>query len=211
MHYKDLTGKKFNMLTVQSFAYIKESHAYWNCICDCGKTSVVCGSRLISNRTRSCGCLGPGLSRTRNATQNGASKTRLYRLLYGMRDRCYNKNGKDYKNYGGRGIRICDEWLQNPNTFIQWANDNGYKNGLSIDRINVNGNYEPNNCRWVSAKTQANNRRSNLIITFEGKTMSAAEWCELKGWNRHVIPERLRKGWSLERAMTTPLRIRGGK
>lgn len=211
MRHKDLTGQKFNMLTVKSFAFIRDSHAYWNCVCDCGKTSVVNGSSLIRNKTKSCGCLGPALSSIRNATQNGASKTRLYKLFYGIRDRCYNKNGKDYKNYGGRGIKICDKWLQDPNEFIRWANNNGYKKGLSIDRINVNGNYEPSNCRWVSAKKQANNRRSNLVITFEGKTMTASEWCALKGWNRHVIPERLKKGWSLEKTMTTPLRIRGGK
>lgn len=210
MKHKDLAGLRFNMLEVISFAYIKDSHSYWNCKCDCGNTSVVCGSRLVKGLTKSCGCLGPKLSSKRNR-KHGKSNTRLYKLFYGMRERCYNEQGKDYKNYGGRGIKICDEWLSNPLLFIEWAYKNGYNDKLSIDRIDVNEDYTPNNCRWVSFKKQANNRRNNLIITFEGKTMSAAEWCEFKGWNRHVIPERLRNGWSLEKAMTTPLRIRGGK
>lgn len=210
MRHKDLTGQKFNMLTVKSFAFIRDSHAYWNCICDCGKESVVCASRLLRGTTKSCGCLGPLLSSKRSATKEGFSKTKLHRIYTGMKTRCCNSNSKDYPRYGGRGISICQEWLDDSLKFRDWALSNGYKDDLTIDRIDVNKGYSPDNCRWVSAKKQANNRRNCLFITFEGKTMSASEWCELKGWDRHVIPARLKKGWSLEKAMTTPLRTRGG-
>lgn len=205
----NLQGKKFGRLTVISFSHISKSHAYWNCICDCGNRRVVCGSAMMTGKTKSCGCIGREMSRKR-MTKNGYSGTRVYRILIGMKQRCYKISDKDYARYGGRGITICDEWLQDPKNFITWALEHGYTDNLSIDRIDVNGNYTPENCRWVSAKNQANNRRSNLLITYEGKTLSASEWCAIKGWNRHVIPERLRKGWSLEKAMNTPLRIRGG-
>lgn len=208
MHKRDLTGLKFNMLTVESFAYIRDSHAYWNCVCDCGKKTVVCGSRLMRNTTKSCGCLGPKMTRQR-AKREGFSTTRLHRIYTGIKTRCYNKKSKDYKNYGGRGIVVYKEWLENPLAFRDWALSNGYKENLSIDRIDVNGNYEPSNCRWSTVKQQGNNRRSNLLITWNGETKTAAEWCAEKGWNRHIIPERLRKGWSLEKAMTTPRRTRG--
>ena len=210
MRHKDLTGQKFNMLTVKSFAFIRDSHAYWNCVCDCGKESVVCASRLFRGTTKSCGCISREISRKRMTTKNGYSKTRIYRIFIGMKQRCYKDKDKDYPRYGGRGIKICDEWLQDSKKFVEWAKGHGYKETLSIDRIDVNGDYTPDNCRWVSAKKQANNRRSNLFITYDGKTLSASEWCAIKGWNRHIIPERLRKGWSLEKAMTTPLRTRGG-
>lgn len=211
MRHKDLTGQKFNMLTVKSFAFIRDSHAYWNCVCDCGKESVVCASRLFRGTTKSCGCISREISRKRMTTKNGYSKTRIYRIFIGMKQRCYKDKAKDYPRYGGRGIKICDEWLQDSKNFVEWAKGHGYKETLSIDRIDVNGDYTPENCRWVSAKKQANNRRSNLFITYDGKTLSASEWCAIKGWNRHIIPERLRKGWSLEKTMNTPVRIRGGK
>ena len=213
MRHKDLTGQKFNMLTVKTFAFIRDSHAYWNCVCDCGKESVVCASRLLRGTTKSCGCLIKTTPRPRGKRVyiRTVEKDRLYNIFMEMKKRCYNSNCRSYKDYGARGIAICNEWLCNPKLFRLWSLTNGYRDDLTIDRINVNGNYEPNNCRWVSAKKQANNRRSNLLITFEGKTMSAAEWCELKGWNRHVIPARLKSGWSLEKAMTTPLKTKGGK
>lgn len=211
MKKRELTGKRFNMLTVESFAYIHGSHAYWNCICDCGNKTIVCGSKLFRGTTKSCGCLGPKLSRIKNATLGGLSTSRLYRILQGMKVRCYNKNDKSYKDYGGRGISVCKEWLEDFAAFYNWATRNGYKENLSIDRIDVNGNYEPANCRWATAKEQANNRRSSMLITWNGETKTASEWCKERGWNRHIIPERLRKGWSLEKAMTTPKRIRGGK
>lgn len=206
----NLQGKKFGKLTVVSFSHIHGSHAYWNCVCDCGKPRVVCGSAMMTGKTKSCGCIGREVSRKRMSTKNGYSKTRVYRIFIGMKLRCYKKTDKDYPRYGGRGITICDEWLKDSRSFVDWALQHGYADDLSIDRIDVNGNYSPENCRWVSAKKQANNRRSNLLITYAGKTLSASEWCAIKGWNRHVIPERLRKGWSLEKAMNTPLRIRGG-
>ena len=143
-------------------------------------------------------------------------RSRLNIIFRGMKYRCYNPNNKDYKRYGGRGIKICDEWL-NPEhaknahnstvgfqTFKKWALENGYAENLTIDRIDVNKGYSPENCRWVSIKVQCNNRRNNLYITYKGKTQSISKWAEELGIKRQKIVDRLWKlGWSIERTLTT--------
>lgn len=209
MKHKDLTGQKFNMLTVLSFAYVKETHAYWNCICDCGKTSVVCGSKLMRNITRSCGCLIPETSRIRNS-KHKLSKTRLYHIYYGMRVRCYNKNDPSFIHYGQRGITICDEWMKDITKFIEWANKNGYKDGLSIDRIDPNKGYFPENCRWVNFKIQANNKTNNKLVTFNGETHTVSEWADKLGMKRKILEQRIRNSeagkYSLEEAFSKKVR-----
>ena len=122
-----------------------------------------------------------------------------------MKIRCYNKNSKNYKNYGGRGIIICEECLKYE-TFYEWAKNNGYKENLTIDRIDVNGNYEPQNCRWATLKEQANNKRNNLFFTINGITKTQAQWC--KEYNIPVtnVRRRLNSGWSIEKALMTPIR-----
>ena len=126
-----------------------------------------------------------------------------------MKQRCYNKNSKSYKNYGGRGIKICDEWLSKENGFLNfynWAINNGYNSNLSIDRIDNNGNYEPSNCRWVNNLIQSNNRRNNRKLTFNGDTLNISEWAKKYNLTISTINHRLDRGWSVEKTLTTPLK-----
>ena len=153
----DITGNKYNMLTVIKFNHSnkKSRKSYWLCKCECGNEKVICGNSLKTGNVKSCGCL-----LKRGNTKHGLKHTRLYDILCGMKRRCYNPNQPCYKNYGARGIKVCDEWLNDPKAFYDWSITHGYKDDLTIDRINVNGNYEPSNCKWVSIKEQGRNKRN---------------------------------------------------
>lgn len=193
-NFKDLTGQRFGKLVaVQKVdtPQKKDKHAYWLCLCDCGRSTVVASHRLRGGDTFSCGCL-----------MNGKSYTRLYQLWKGMKNRCYTKSETAYKHYGGRGIKICDEWKNDFQAFHDWSMENGYSDELSIDRIDVNGDYEPSNCRWSTKKEQANNTRRNHILNFNGHSKSIAEWAETTGIKQNTILYRLRRKWSVERALT---------
>lgn len=132
--------------------------------------------------------------------KHGKYGTRLFNIYNNIKYRCYNRNHHKYKIYGARGITMCDEWLHDFMTFYDWAVNNGYNESLTIDRIDVNGNYEPNNCRWVDMKTQQRNRRNNSLVTYRGETKTLSEWCELLGLNYKTVQSRLRYGWSIVRA-----------
>ena len=151
---KDLTGLKFGKLTVISFSHMKGKHSYWDCICECGNAHTVRSDCLKCGFVKSCGCMNT----TDRMKPDSIKKHRLYSIYWGMRQRCYNNKQKHYDRYGGRGITVCDEWLNDFKAFYDWAMTNGYRDDLTIDRINNDGNYEPSNCRWVTMKEQNSNK-----------------------------------------------------
>ena len=206
---KDLSNKRFGKLTVLKFAYSKKRNTrgyrhFWECKCDCGNITIVDGEKLLYNHTHSCGCLVKEKAKTLNNSHN-LSNTRLYKLYFDIKKRCYNSNHRNYKNYGARGIRLCKEWEDDFLSFYNWAINNGYKDNLTIDRIDVNGNYEPSNCRWVNQEIQQNNRRSNFLITYKNETHTLSEWCKKLNLNYFTVQQRFNKlNWSVEDAFTTP-------
>lgn len=202
----DLTGQRFGRLVViERSANSKSGKAKWLCKCDCGNDIVVFATNLVRGLTHSCGCFNREVLSERSCTHH-LSESRLYETWSGMKKRCYNANSKSFPAYGGRGIGVCNEWKDDFRTFYDWAMSNGYADDLTIDRIDVNGNYSPENCRWVDKLTQANNCRTNHYLTFNGKTQSIAEWARELGVSDSLIRQRLLKlGWSVERALTTPV------
>lgn len=177
----DLTGKKFGKLEVISLADTNTRKTYWVCKCECGNLKNVRSDSLICGAIQSCGCLKKKQDLI-NLTSNHShkqSKTRLYQTWQGMKARCYNKHNSRYHRYGGKGITVCDEWKNDFISFCNWANENGYSNKLTIDRIDNNKNYSPENCRWVDTKTQCNNRDTNIKITIGNATKTLTEWCEI--------------------------------
>ena len=184
---KDLTGQKFGMLTVLGFAPDGKRADGSNlvrfyCVCDCGKEVVVTGKYLTSGDIKSCG----GHRTYKHTTKHGMCGTRLYHIWNGIKQRCLNQNNKNYQIYGGRGIKICDDWLEFI-PFYEWAINNGYTDKLSIDRINVDGDYEPFNCRWATAEEQANNQRNNVVVSYDGDEYTVAQLMRKLNMSRSQI------------------------
>lgn len=194
----NLIGKQFGYLTVLKEAGKNKHGQYlWLCRCECGGESVVPGNDLKMGRVSSCGC-------RRGRRTHGLSKTPLYPIWRDMLRRCEKPNCKDYRYYGARGIKVCDEW-HDVNTFYTWAMNNGYKEHLTINRIDNDGNYEPSNCNWVTWKEQNNNRRGNVIITHNGETHTQTEWLGILGISKDTYKDRLSRGWDKKDAIFIPL------
>ena len=198
----NMTGERYGrLLVVEQNKTDKRGEVWWLCRCDCGKTVAVRGSYLRTGATKSCGCLHQD-----SITKHGMSDTRLYSIWHAMNQRCSNKNNERYDSYGGRGITVTPEW-RNFESFRDWALANDYQDDLTIDRIDNDGNYCPENCRWITNKAQQNNRRNNRIIEFNGEKKNIQEWAEKCAINPRTIRKRLQKGWTIERALTEPTKI----
>ena len=206
----DITGKRYGRLVAVERAENRISksgkiRARWLCKCDCGKEKVVLLDDLRGGHTKSCGCFNSEIASRRKKT-HGATKTRIYNEWLSMKSRCYNKNAKDYIRYGGRGIKICEAWKNDFVTFRDWAMENGYKDNLTIERKDVNGDYCPENCCWITASEQAKNRRTTLRAKDEnGNEIYAMDIAEKNGIPMNVVVARKSRGWDLEKALNTPL------
>ncbi len=198
----DLTGQKFGKLTAL-YSVSNGKKRMWYCKCDCGKfkEKPVSTYDLKAGKTRSCGCLKKNFT----TLTHGKSNSKLYYIWAGMKQRCLNKNDVNYHNYGGRGITVCDDWLSFE-PFYEWAIKNGYKEGLTLERIDVNGNYEPSNCTWIPKGKQTLNTRANIQITYKGETKTLGEWAHELKLNYDLVYFRIKKlNWSVESAFETPV------
>lgn len=159
-------------------------------------------ANLIYNRVASCGCYKHEML-SKKQSKHRQTNTRLYGIWCAMKSRCGNNNTLAYPDYGGRGITVCEEWKNSFESFMNWANSSGYDEKLSIDRIDNDGNYCPENCRWVDSATQASNRRSNVIYEYNGVSHNISEWSKIMGISYKKLHRRLKSGWPIERALTT--------
>lgn len=206
--FKDLTGMQFGYWTViERTDNSDDGSSRWICCCRCGNIKTVLGKFLTSGRVKSCGCYNIEKAK-QQFFRHGYSHTNLHNKWLKMKERCYNKNTKCYKNYGGRGIKVCNEWLNDFTEFYNWSINNGYKEGLTIDRIDVNKNYEPSNCRFVTQKEQQNNRRNNVYITYKDETKTLSQWADYYDIPYKVLWKRIKLGWKFEKAISTSI---GGK
>lgn len=208
-HHKDLSGKRFGKLVALERVadHVSAGGAKkvrWKCRCDCGNITYVSSGNLKGGHVLSCGCEGSRNIIGKRSTTHGMTQTRLHSIWAGMKRRCYNPHEAKYPDYGGRGIKMCPEWKESFETFYEWSLSHGYERNLSIDRIDVNGDYSPDNCRWATEIEQSNNRRDNLRITYNGKTQTLAQWCQEFGVPYYFFYNRLRRGWSVERTFTEP-------
>ncbi len=200
MKFKDITGQKFGRLTALYKLHNGHKNSiYWLCNCDCGNLSEVNGAQLRNGQVRSCGCYRRERLNEVN-TKHGKRHTRLYNIYMQMKKRCYNKNSPRYYDYGGRGIAVCDEWLNDFMNFYHWSMDHGYRDELTIDRIDNDKGYSPGNCQFIDKKAQNKNRRSSINITFNNETRCLKDWCERLGLKYITTRWRIQHGWPIEKA-----------
>lgn len=196
-------GDRFGRLTVIKEAEKQYGHRYILVKCDCGKEKTVNLNSLIKGTSTSCGCYRKEYISQKNFRHGFSNRKkeieRLYRIWIGMKRRCCDVNDKQYHNYGARGITICEEWVNNYAVFREWAYKNGYADNLTIDRINNDDGYYPENCRWTTMQVQSNNRRVNHFVTYNGETHTLAEWQRITGIKDDLIGSRLKKGFPIEK------------
>lgn len=205
---KDITGQKFGKWTVLEHKEKRGQAHYWLCKCECGNTAIVRGGSLAQGTSKSCGCVGRQKTIERS-TKHGGYGTRLYRIWDDMKARCYNHNSISYPNYGAKGITVCEEW-KNFKTFMDWALANGYNDKLTIDRIDYNKGYTADNCRWITMMEQSNNRSNNHYITYNGETLTMAQWARKLNISYNLLCQRMSRGWTFEKAILTPKRKKDG-
>lgn len=206
MKYIDITGKKFNRWTVLARAdNTAGGQAQWLCKCDCGNMKILTSVVIRRGMSKSCGCYRLEMESTINLkhghTSNGVSPT--YHSWVNMKSRCNCRTNIGFENYGGRGISVCERW----NKFENFLSDMGDKpKGKSLDRIDTNGNYCKENCRWASNKEQGRNKRNNILLTHNGETKTISEWAEITGINRRTLEQRHHNGWSDGKTINTDVR-----
>ena len=205
LNYKDLTGMKFGEWNVISRGHTdKSKKIHWLCECSCGNRSEVSANSLLSgNSTKCIECSAK--EKAKKCIKHGKSKDRIYNIYRGMKSRCLNKNNYSYSHYGERGIKVCDEWLGETGfkNFYDWAMNHGYSDELSIDRINVDGNYDPNNCRWATKDEQQCNKTNSILIEYKGEKKTVAEWAKIYGINYYTLLSRIKSNWDIEKALLT--------
>lgn len=210
--FKDLTGQRFGKLVVIERYGSHKGHSQWKCKCDCGNYSIVTTGNLNSGHSKTCGC---SYYESKNI-KHGLRHTRLYGVWLNIKRRCYLETKPDYERYGGRGIKMCDDWKNDFASFYEWAYKNGYDENASymectLDRINTDKDYSPDNCRWVSNKVQQNNKRNNIILSYKGETKTLSIWAEELDLPYKTLYSRLKyRKWSVEEAFERPIGNNGG-
>lgn len=197
----EMTGKRFGRLEVIERAANRGGSVIWKCRCDCGTIKDIPAKTLRNGTAQSCGCLQKEKVSMANGTHR-MRKTRLYGIWHSMKNRCVDTNDIGYHLYGARGIKVCDEWRDSFEAFRDWAMANGYRDDLTIDRNDPDGDYCPENCRWATQKEQQNNRRNNKRLFFNGEEHTMSEWAEITGIKVGTIHSRLKRGWTVEKTLT---------
>lgn len=198
----ELSGQRFGRLIAGEAVLVKgrtQQKLHYMCICDCGKSCLVNAQNLRRGMARSCGCLRAEIRKTASLV-HGMSRTSIHNTWSSMMQRCYDQKCKAYPDYGGRGIKVCDSWHDFRNFYADMGEPP--QKYLTLDRINNDGGYEPGNVRWATRREQANNRRSNRMLEFDGKCMSATEWERFLGFPKGLVIQRLSNGWTVGRALT---------
>jgi len=211
--FQDLSGRRFGNYTVIEYSHKdKLGKIYWLCECECGIKKSVCGSKLKSGHTKSCGCYNrkrASIAKTIHNDNRKGKRKRLYVIWFNIKQRCCNPKATSYPRYGKKGIAVCEEWKNNYLNFKSWALSNGYKDDLTIDRIDSKGNYEPLNCRWVTCKDQSRNTSRNRLFESNGKKRCLSEWRELLNLNYGTILYRINHGKTFQEAITFGKNSRG--
>lgn len=214
-NFRDLAGEKVGKLTFIRFVGMKVKPTYqyaiWECRCECGNVINIRASSVTAGRQISCGCERVSAAKRgwdRRGRKHNLSEHPLYSTWEGIIRRCCKPHLKEYKNYGARGISVCTEWRSDPTMFINHMLEIGWKVGLTVDRIDNDGNYEPGNVRAANLYVQANNHRRNRLLTYHGETHTLAEWARLRGMSYGALQTRIQRGWSVDRSFNTTVRLR---
>jgi hypothetical protein len=210
--FKDISGQRFGRVVVLNVAGVSDSRWNWLCRCDCGNETIVAGKLLRTGQTRSCGCLRSENAKRvsleftrRHGESTHGTRSAEYRVWISIKDRCFNKDSQHWKDYGGRGITMCEEWKDDFEAFLRYMGRRPSP-AHSIERLRNGEGYSPSNCAWATHAEQQNNRRSNRVIEHQGQRLTIAQWVRETGLPRHVIVSRLQGGWEVEIALTTPHR-----